>query len=129
MRAGYRVVLEADAEAQQLPYTVRLSSNALCDYCSIPSCRLLARLPGTVFMNHRISFASAQPMSEKCGAGNTGTGERAASPTERICPDGSILPRNTLRKENEFFSWDVRLSRQFGFGRAARWRPSSTSST
>src|SRR5262249_49388964 len=52
----------------------------------------------------------------KCGAGNTGTGERAASPSERICADGSILPRNTLRKENEFFSWDVRLSRQFGLG-------------
>ena len=79
---------------------------------------MLARLPWSVFMNHRISYASAQPMSEKCGAGNTGTGERATSPTERICPDGSILPRNTLRKENEF--WDVRLSRSFGFGRHQR---------
>jgi hypothetical protein len=77
---------------------------------------MLARLPGSIFMNHRISFASAQPMSEKCGAGNTGTGERAASASERICADGSILPRNTLRKENEFFSWDVRLSRAFGLG-------------
>ncbi|MCR4340727.1 MAG: hypothetical protein NUW01_12670, partial [Gemmatimonadaceae bacterium] len=30
-----------------------------------------------------------------------------------ICPDGSILLRNTLRKENAFFSWDVRFTRGF----------------
>jgi hypothetical protein len=77
---------------------------------------LLARLPYQIYTNHRISFASAQPMSEKCGAGNAGTGERAASPAERICPNGSILERNTLRKENEYFSWDIRLSRAFRFG-------------
>lgn len=74
---------------------------------------LLARLPWALEMNNRISAYSAQPTSEKCGAGNRGTGERAAGPGDRICPDGSILLRNTLRKENAFFSWDVRFTRAF----------------
>jgi hypothetical protein len=77
---------------------------------------MLARLPWEVLMNHRISVASAQPMSEQCGAGNQGNGERAAAPGQRICANGTILQRNTLRKENEFFSWDIRLSRAFRFG-------------
>ena len=41
---------------------------------------------------------------------------RAVLPSDRICPDGSILPRNTLRKDNAFFSWDLRVSRLFDFG-------------
>jgi hypothetical protein len=77
---------------------------------------LLARLPWSIYTNHRVSFSSAQPMSEQCGAGNAGNGERAAAPAERICADGSILQRNTLRKENEYFSWDIRLSRAFPVG-------------
>ena len=80
---------------------------------------ILARLPGEVMLNNRISANSAQPISEKCGAGNAGTGERAASQGDRICPDGSILDRNTLRKDNAFFTWDVRASRRFGMGPSA----------
>jgi len=38
-------------------------------------------------------------------------------PTDRICPDGHILQRNTLRRDNAYFSWDIRLSRPFNFGR------------
>lgn len=45
-----------------------------------------------------------------------GTGEAAASPQDRICDDGSILKRNTLRKNNEFFTWDMRLTRTFQMG-------------
>jgi hypothetical protein len=45
-----------------------------------------------------------------------GTGQRASTPPDRICPNGSILPRNTLRKDNAFFSWDVSISRPFDFG-------------
>ena len=80
---------------------------------------LLAKLPLAVYMNNRFSAASAQPTSEKCGANNQGTGERAASPSERICldaagtPTGVILQRNTIRRDNAFASWDVRFSRAF----------------
>ena len=28
-----------------------------------------------------------------------------------------MLKRNTIRKDNAFFSWDIRLSRPFNFGR------------
>ena len=35
------------------------------------------------------------------------------TPQDRIQPDGSIIERNTLRKDNEFFSSDLRLSREF----------------
>jgi hypothetical protein len=52
-------------------------------------------------INNRVSSRSAQPRS----VGNT--------PQERIQPDGTILKRNTLRKDNEFFTWDLRVSRSF----------------
>ena len=75
----------------------------------------LAVMPGGFLLNNRLSYYSAQPVSESCGDGNRGTGQPGINPwgaaSDRICGDGSILARNTLRKENEFFSWDVRLSR------------------
>ncbi len=78
---------------------------------------LLARIPGEVMLTSRVSASTAQPVSEGCGSGNVGTGERAkitfGPDSDRICPDGTILRRNTLRKENSFFSWDLRLSRTF----------------
>ena len=49
---------------------------------------------------------SAQPRS----IGNT--------PQDRIQPDGTIIKRNTLRKDNEFFSWDLRVTRDFKVGGA-----------
>ena len=76
----------------------------------------LAILPGNLYFNNRISAYSAQPTSEKCGAGNVGTGERATSRTDRICADGSVLKRNTLRRDNAYMSWDVRLSKPFTLG-------------
>src|SRR6266545_2520960 len=82
----------------------------------------LVRLPAGVLMNNRLSFYSAQPISEQCGAGNVGNGQRASSAAQRICTDtlvagaGRILPRNTLRKDNAYFSWDVRFSRPFNVG-------------
>ncbi len=49
-----------------------------------------------------------------CGAGNVGTGVRAGTPQDRICPDNTtILLRNTIRRDNTFASWDLRLSRPF----------------
>ena len=74
---------------------------------------LLTKLPGTFYLNNRVSAYSAQPTSEKCGTNNQGTGERATSPSDRICPNGTILKRNTIRRDNAFVSWDLRLSRPF----------------
>jgi hypothetical protein len=78
---------------------------------------VLAVLPGDIYLNNRLSAYSAQPISESCGANNQGTGQRAGSAAQRICPDGHVLLRNTLRKDNAFFSWDIRVSRPFGLGR------------
>jgi len=83
----------------------------------------LVKLPGDIYMNNRVSYYSAQPISEKCGAGNVGHGQRAGSAADRICTDttvagaGRILLRNTLRKDNAYFSWDVRFSRPIDLGR------------
>jgi len=65
---------------------------------------------GTLWYN-RFSYLSATPVGEKCGAGNTGSGERAGSPADRICANGTILQRNTLRRDNEFASWDLKVTR------------------
>ncbi len=83
---------------------------------------LLAQVAGFA-INNRVSISSAQPVSEQCGVGNVGNGQRAASPQDRICRDGTapdsgrILLRNTLRKDNAYFSWDVRVSRAIPVGR------------
>jgi hypothetical protein len=74
----------------------------------------LTRLPGDVVFNNRFSYASAQPMSSTCGKDNRPTGLRAATGADRVCPNGTILERNTLRRANEFATWDLRLSRRFG---------------
>ena len=81
----------------------------------------LAKVAG-FFVNNRVSYYSAQPASEKCGVGNVGNGQRASSPQDRICRDGAapdsgrILLRNTIRKDNAYFSWDIRISRPFPAG-------------
>jgi hypothetical protein len=62
-----------------------------------------------VVVSSALRWASAQPMSEKCGLDNRPTGERAARPSDRICPDGTILKRNTLRRDNAFLSLDARV--------------------
>jgi hypothetical protein len=66
-------------------------------------------------LNNRVSLYSAQPISEKC-INNAPSGQRASNPQDRICGNGTILLRNTLRKDNAYFSWDLRLSRQFAAG-------------
>ncbi len=74
----------------------------------------LALLPGDIYFNNTISAFSAQPISEKC-VNNQPSGERAATQQDRICANGTILLRNTLRRDNAFFSWDVRFTRPFTF--------------
>jgi hypothetical protein len=73
---------------------------------------LLNKLPSKFLVSNRFSYTSAQPVSEKCGANNLGTGQRGAT-GDRICPNGTILQRNTLRRDNSQASWDLRLSRPF----------------
>jgi hypothetical protein len=71
------------------------------------------------YLNNRVSYYSAQPASETC-VGNQPSGIRASSPQQRICADGHILLRNTIRKDNAYFSWDIRISRPFAAGPRGR---------
>jgi hypothetical protein len=80
---------------------------------------VLAILPGDIYLNNRVSAYSAQPASESC-IGNAPSGQRAipGDPTnDRICDDGHVLQRNTIRRDNAYFSWDIRLSKPFNLGR------------
>ena len=69
--------------------------------------------PAEIDVNVRYSFRSAQPKSLKAD------GTDAQTPQERINPDGSITQRNLGRKDNEFSSLDIQLSRIFDVGRVA----------
>jgi len=84
---------------------------------------LLWNAPAGVDFNLRYSYRSAQPKSLSCvvsvafcGVDAFG-GSRyladAASPQDRINPDGSVTQRNLGRKDNQFSSLDFRLSKQF----------------
>jgi len=44
---------------------------------------------------------------------NAPSGQRASTPQDRICANGTILLRNTIRRDNAFASWDIRLSKPF----------------
>jgi hypothetical protein len=68
------------------------------------------RLPADFDLNLRYAYRSAQPKSIKAD------GTDAATPADRINPDGSVTRRNLGRKDNEFSSLDLRLSRAFAFG-------------
>jgi carboxypeptidase family protein len=72
----------------------------------------LYHFPFDIYGNTRFSWYSAQPTSEKC-VNNQPSGQRATSPTDRICANGTILLRNTIRRDNAFASLDIRLSRPF----------------
>jgi hypothetical protein len=82
---------------------------------------LLAEVGG-FYLNNRVSISSAQPVSESCGPSPfspfaPARGQRATSAADRNCADGSVLKRNTLRKDNSYFSWDIRISRSLPVGR------------
>ena len=80
----------------------------------------LAILPGDVYMNNRVSFYSPQPVSAACGDNNRASSRPSANPwgptSDRICADGGVVQRNTLRKDHGFFSWDMRLTRPIPLG-------------
>jgi len=82
---------------------------------------MIAHIGGGLFLNNRLSIYSAQPVSESCGRpGTPARGSRATQPSDRICTDGHILKRNTLRKDNSYFSWDLGLTVPFNLGRRGR---------
>ncbi|MHB1044932.1 MAG: TonB-dependent receptor [Thermoanaerobaculia bacterium] len=68
------------------------------------------KAPGDVNVNLRYSYRSAQPKSI------TRTGADANTPQDRINPDGTVTERNLGRKDNQFSSLDLRLSRSFDLG-------------
>ena len=82
----------------------------------------ISRLPGAFLLNNRVSYASAQPISEKC-ENNRPSGKRAAAASDRVCTNGTILDRNTLRRGNEFATWDLKLSRPLTLARGRRLEP------
>ena len=68
-----------------------------------------------------VRYLTPTPMSASCGPSDGNpfappAGTRAAAPADRICADGSILQRNTLRRDNAFFTWDIRISKEFAIG-------------
>ncbi|MDX2000426.1 MAG: carboxypeptidase regulatory-like domain-containing protein [Thermoanaerobaculia bacterium] len=71
---------------------------------------VLWRAPWGIDVNARYSYRSAQPKSI------TATGADAATPQDRINPDGSVTERNLGRKDNEFSSLDLRLAKTFQVG-------------
>jgi len=84
---------------------------------------MLLNAPRGLDVNVRYSYRSAQPKSLSCvvsvafcgvdAFGNSRYLADAASPQDRINPDGSVTQRNLGRKDNQFSSLDFRLSRQF----------------
>lgn len=66
--------------------------------------------PWGIQVNSRYSYRSAQPKSI------TETGEDANQPSDRINADGTITTRNLGRKDNQFSSIDLRISRTFNLG-------------
>ena len=87
---------------------------------------LLWNAPLGVDVNVRYSYRSAQPKSLACVEsaafcgndvfGNPRFNADAATPADRINPDGSVTRRNLGRKDNEYSALDFRVSRQFGVG-------------
>jgi hypothetical protein len=72
---------------------------------------LLWRAPWDIDLNVRYAYRSAQPKSI------TADGRDAATPQDRINPDGTVTRRNLGRKDNQFSSLDLRFSKPFDTGR------------
>lgn len=122
--ANYTLAFDkSDDDNERDPFTIRIADHTQLDAEYNWSDRdrrhavnayALFHLPEDVQFNNIIRYASASPASEICNSGPTG--ERAIAPADRICDDGSVLERNTLRRENEIFTWDIRISKKFPIG-------------
>ncbi len=112
---------KSDDDNERDPFTFRYAdaSNLAPDYGWSDRDRrhkatgyLAFDLPAGLAFSNIVRYLSASPVSESCA----NRGERASQPSDRICPDGTILERNTLRRHNEFFTWDVKFSRPVAIG-------------
>jgi hypothetical protein len=82
---------------------------------------LLWIAPGQVNVNLRYAYRSAQPLSLNAQGG---VSQQVFGPTsDRIRADGSIVERNTGRKDNEYSSLDLRVSREFRLTNRIRLEP------
>jgi outer membrane receptor for ferrienterochelin and colicin len=82
---------------------------------------LLWLAPGDVSVNLRYSYRSAQPLS--LNANGQPSQQPFGSTSDRIKADGSIVERNTGRKDNTFSSLDLRVSRAFALGAKVSLEP------
>ena len=71
---------------------------------------VLWQAPFAINVNASWQYRSAQPLSL------TSTGAVANTPQDRINPDGSVTERNLGRKDNQFNSLNLRISRVFMAG-------------
>jgi hypothetical protein len=86
---------------------------------------MLWNAPYGLDVNFRYSYRSAQPKSLSCvvsvafcgvdAFGNSRFMAEAATPQDRINPDGSVTQRNLGRKDNQYSSLDVRVAKQFHY--------------
>jgi hypothetical protein len=81
----------------------------------------LWQAPAKVNVSARYSYRSAQPLSLAANGKPSQTPFGGLS--DRIRPDGSIVQRNTGRKDNTFSALDVRLSREFKLGGSMSLEP------
>jgi hypothetical protein len=82
---------------------------------------LLWLAPGKVNVNLRYSYRSAQPLSLSATGAVSQTVFGPSS--DRIRSDGSIVERNTGRKDNEYSSLDLRIAREFALGKRVAIEP------
>jgi hypothetical protein len=75
----------------------------------------LWKAPGDINVNVRYSYRSPQPRSLKPD-GTPSQSPFVAGPSDRIRPDGSVVQRNTGRKDNKYSSLDFSISRPFQAG-------------
>ena len=82
---------------------------------------LLWLAPGRVNVNLRYAYRSAQPLS--LSAAGTESQTVFGPGSDRIRADGTIVERNTGRKENEYSSLDLRLAREFALSKRVSIEP------
>ena len=91
----------------------------------------LWQAPGAINVNFRYSYRSAQPLSfcargvaSYCTTDTTPSqAPFVAGPSDRVRPDGSVVQRNTGRKDNTYSALDVRFSKEFKLGRSVALEP------
>jgi hypothetical protein len=129
--ANYTIAADkSDDDNERDPFTIRYAdiNNLDAEYNYSDRDRrhavnayALFHLPYEINFSNIIRYASATPVSESCGPrpGNpfaAAAGMRAVAPADRVCADGSVIQRNTLRRDNAIFTWDLRISKVFPIG-------------